>query len=83
MRTDSEIPLGAFKNSWSCSISPLIVKFVQNWQKNFFMTDKFLPNLNPNIEYRNSKQYRMTKIQISKRERVKLFIIELMPLPWC
>jgi len=62
--------------------SPLIVKFVpacacphadrQKWQKNFFIADKSLLNLNPNIEYRNSKQYRMTKIQISKRERVKL-----------
>jgi len=62
------------------TINPLIVKFVQNWQKNFFMADKSLQNLNPNIEYRNSKQYQMTKIQIFKRERVKLFTIELMPL---
>jgi len=36
------------------------------------MADKSLQNLNPNIEFRNSKQYRMAKIQISKRERVKL-----------
>jgi len=49
---------------------------VQNWQKNFFMADKFLQNLNPNIEFRNSKQYRMTKTQISKREKFKLLTIE-------
>jgi len=60
----------------------LIVKFLQKRQKNFFMADKSLQNLNPNIEFRNSKQYRMTKIQISKRERVKLFTIKLMPLLW-
>jgi hypothetical protein len=52
------------------------VKFVQKWQKNSFMVDnKSLQNLNPNIKYRNPKQYRMTKIQISKQKRVKLLTI--------
>jgi hypothetical protein len=63
-------------------IIPLVIKFLQKWQKNFFMADKSLQNLNPNIEFRNPKQYRMTKIQISKQKRVKLLTIELMPFLW-
>jgi hypothetical protein len=57
------------------TISPLVVEFVQKWQKNSFMVDKSLQNLNPNIKYRNPKQYRMTKIQISKQKRVKFLTI--------
>jgi hypothetical protein len=58
------------------TFSPLVVKFVQKWQKDSFMVDnKSLQNLNPNIKYRNPKQYRITKIQISKQKRVKLLTI--------
>jgi hypothetical protein len=75
-RIDLQQALWQDERGWGLNpFSPLVVKFVQKWQKNYFMADKSLQNLNSNIEFRNSKQYRMTKIQISKQKRVKLLTI--------
>jgi hypothetical protein len=38
------------------------------WQNIFIETDNHLRNSNPNIEYRNSKQARITKIQMTQTE---------------
>ncbi len=48
------------------NISTLVVNFVHFMARKFIETDNSLGLQNPNIEYRNTKQYRITKILTTK-----------------
>jgi len=47
--------------------TPLLIDFVNFMPKKFIEPDNLWEKINPNIEYRNSRQFRIAKIQMMQR----------------